>query len=292
MMASALASSLKAHDGFDLDDVAQRYYDWRKVTFDCGSQTGGSLSKLSQNNSPEDCGRLYWEQGGKRSAGNGSLMRTAPIGVFFHKYFEDIVKVSLYDSAITHFDPRCMLACAAMNAAIGLCVRLAEEPLDPADIAAEAEKALVYGAELLTIQYPEYEGYIKNAGQDLVTDLMLATMDDPLLYGSKPQTPEAWRGTELDIHVQQGFVRVAFRLAFWELRHAPSFEAGLIDAVNRGADSDTNGAICGMLLGAFYGFDSIPPQWRDTVLNCDPGGALGKGSMFHPLRLMELADAA
>ena len=31
-------------------------------------------------------------------------------------------------------------------------------------------------------------------------------------------------------------VRTTFRLAFWELFHAPHFEAGLIDVVNRGGD--------------------------------------------------------
>ena len=35
-------------------------------------------------------------------------------------------------------------------------------------------------------------------------------------------------------------MRVAFRLAFWHLAHTPSYEAALIDTVNRGGDADTN----------------------------------------------------
>jgi ADP-ribosylglycohydrolase len=63
----------------------------------------------------------------------------------------------------------------------------------------------------------------------------------------------------------QGFVRVAFRLAFWELMHAPDFASGLIDCVDRGGDADTNGAIAGSLLGSYFGQDAIPPEWRDQV---------------------------
>lgn len=41
-----------------------------------------------------------------------------------------------------------------------------------------------------------------------------------------------------------------------------SFEAILIDVVNRGGDADTTGAIAGMLAGAYYGVAAIPPRWQ------------------------------
>jgi ADP-ribosyl-[dinitrogen reductase] hydrolase len=284
MEAAALATSLKACDGFDLDDVAQKYYDWRKVTFDIGGQTSGSLSALGNGIPPDESGRYCWERGGSHAAGNGSLMRTAPIGVFFCDDLEAIVKVSLYDSGITHFDPRCMLACAAMNAAIGLRVRT-DGVLTPKDLTREAYKGLVLAADIMISQNPYLKDKIHSALRDLENDLTLATQADPWLYGTGDIA-----GTALDMLGQQGFVRVAFRLAFWELHHAPSFEAGLIDCVNRGGDSDSNGAICGMLLGAFYGDAGIPTRWSSVVLSCDPPGALGKNGSFHPARLMELAE--
>lgn len=40
-----------------------------------------------------------------------------------------------------------------------------------------------------------------------------------------------------------------------------SFSETLIDVVNRGGDSDTTGAIAGMLAGAYYGYDAIPKRW-------------------------------
>jgi ADP-ribosyl-[dinitrogen reductase] hydrolase len=42
---------------------------------------------------------------------------------------------------------------------------------------------------------------------------------------------------------------------------ARTFEECVVGAVNQGADADTTGAICGMLAGAYYGMESIPPRW-------------------------------
>lgn len=40
-----------------------------------------------------------------------------------------------------------------------------------------------------------------------------------------------------------------------------TFEECLVDVVNRGGDADTTGAIAGMLAGAYYGVDALPPRW-------------------------------
>lgn len=40
-----------------------------------------------------------------------------------------------------------------------------------------------------------------------------------------------------------------------------SFRDCLIETVNQGGDADTTGAIVGMLAGATYGLDEIPPDW-------------------------------
>lgn len=40
-----------------------------------------------------------------------------------------------------------------------------------------------------------------------------------------------------------------------------TFEEAIIDAVNRGGDADTIGAITGGLAGAWYGYNNIPDRW-------------------------------
>ncbi|OFZ81390.1 MAG: hypothetical protein A2583_05815 [Bdellovibrionales bacterium RIFOXYD1_FULL_53_11] len=37
-------------------------------------------------------------------------------------------------------------------------------------------------------------------------------------------------------------------------------------AVNLGEDTDTTGAICSQLAGAYYGLDGIPPEWVEKLV--------------------------
>ena len=62
----------------------------------------------------------------------------------------------------------------------------------------------------------------------------------------------------------------AFQNALFQLLHAESLEAGVIDTVMRGGDTDTNAAICGALLGAVYGREAVPSRWANRVLTCRP----------------------
>ena len=74
-------------------------------------------------------------------------------------------------------------------------------------------------------------------------------------------------------HRSMGWVLIAWQNALWQLCHAVNLEEGVVDTVRRGGDTDTNAAICGALLGAVYGQDSIPAQWREALLNCRPAAS-------------------
>jgi ADP-ribosyl-[dinitrogen reductase] hydrolase len=58
-----------------------------------------------------------------------------------------------------------------------------------------------------------------------------------------------------------GFIADTLRTVFQSLFATDGFEAALIDVVNRGGDSDTTGAILGMVAGALYGPASLPTRW-------------------------------
>lgn len=58
-----------------------------------------------------------------------------------------------------------------------------------------------------------------------------------------------------------GFLPDTLRAVFQAFSRTDSFEAALLDVVNRGGDADTTGAILGFLAGALYGVDAIPPRW-------------------------------
>jgi ADP-ribosylglycohydrolase len=90
-------------------------------------------------------------------------------------------------------------------------------------------------------------------------------------------------------------VLTAFRNALWQLLHAPNFEAGIVDTVMRGGDTDTNAAICGALLGSIYGSKAVPVQWTEALFSCRPSA--GKSGVkrprpecFWPVDVLDLAE--
>ena len=64
-----------------------------------------------------------------------------------------------------------------------------------------------------------------------------------------------------------------------------------MDVVNRGGDADTNAAVTGALLGAFWGEQAIPRRWRDAVLGALDGRQGPFADTYHPRRLLPLVDA-
>ncbi|HSN14434.1 MAG TPA: ADP-ribosylglycohydrolase family protein [Anaeromyxobacteraceae bacterium] len=279
-MAVCLATSLLAMGGFDAEDVAARYVEWGRVAFDAGTQTREALAQLERGTPPLEAGRAVWLAAtGRPPAANGSLMRTAPIGVRFARDPRARMAASLRDSAITHFDPRCQFACVALNAAIA--AALTQRPTEPLAL---FEQAI---AELIRATAPfartrSVSAHVRRAAVDaILEDMNLALEPDPRLYDS-----------EVHLLETQGFVRVALRLAFWELFQAPSFEAALVDVVNRGGDADTNAAVTGALLGAFWGEEAIPERWRTAVLGALEGQDGPFADTYHPRRLLALAEVA
>lgn len=57
----------------------------------------------------------------------------------------------------------------------------------------------------------------------------------------------------------------ALAIGIWCALTAPSFELGVINAVNHSGDSDSTGLIAGHLLGIQYGPAAIPARWLDGL---------------------------
>jgi ADP-ribosylglycohydrolase len=88
---------------------------------------------------------------------------------------------------------------------------------------------------------------------------------------------------------------IAFQNALYQLLHAPSLEAGVVDTIMRGGDTDTNAAISGALLGAVCGREAIPAQWLDCLQNCRPEAGHPRvrhprPECFWPVDVLELAE--
>jgi ADP-ribosyl-[dinitrogen reductase] hydrolase len=277
-MATCLCLSLVDEKGFDVEAVAASYVRWSRLAFDAGYQTRAALSRIARGTPAVEAGRRVWIEKGRAAAGNGSLMRTAPIAVAYAHRPGRRRAVSMVDSAITHFDPRCQLACAAFNAALAAAIG-GPPGVGAAAMLAAARDELGEAAGWMVNACPGEGDLVEAALEDLRGDLAAAESDEPELYSR-----------ELHLHHMMGFVRVAFRLAFWHLVHTDEPVAALIDTVNRGGDADTNGAIVGALLGACHGEEALPAQWRQLVLNALRGEKSPFAVEYHPRQLLVLLE--
>ena len=135
---------------------------------------------------------------------------------------------------------------------------------------------LASALDALNVQLVSQRTAVDKAALMLRRDLAVASTRDPALYSD-------------DVHLQnqQGYVRVAFRLAFWHLTHTTTIETALVDTANRGGDADTNCAIVGALLGARDGEQAIPGIWRRRVLEALQTEVTPLSTTYHPRHFME-----
>lgn len=321
-LAVCLARSLAERGELDAADVAERYVAWQAEAFDIGTQTRAALHAIEQTGSTAG-GMIAWRQSAHQAAGNGSLMRTTPIAIAMGRTAADspslslaiasrvanVIDASIADSMLTHADPRCMLACAAHNVAIVMA--LASDEADPVArgraMVAAARDGVNEGARRLTALWTAgvstssddevtLEGIdveigdvddaelalVEKARVELLHDLDKALADNPEVYGEDHE----------DMHLYQraGFVRLAFRLAFWHAAHTPTWKAALVDIASRGGDADTNAAIAGALVGARDGASAIPQVWIDRVLAAKQPGSAEWAEAHHPKHLLALVE--
>jgi ADP-ribosylglycohydrolase len=173
------------------------------------------------------------------SQSNGAMMRISPLGIWCVRHmnendgFQTIARLAAEDAKITHPNKVCIDANILYVNAIAEAIKNPQTP------------QMLY---------------------DKIADWTERPDADPTLR----ETVEAARFSPPNYTKNKGLVLIAFQNALYQLLHAPSFEEALVDTVMRGGDTDTNAAICGALLGAVYGLEAIPEQWREAVLNCKP----------------------
>lgn len=77
-----------------------------------------------------------------------------------------------------------------------------------------------------------------------------------------------------------GYVLAALAVAGAALRTAQSAEEALTWAINLGGDADTNGAVAGALLGASFGADALPEQWRTGLEGANELAGFGRALLL------------
>lgn len=236
-LALCLAESL-IENGWDKRAQLDRYVRWMEEgylasngrCFDIGYTTSYSLDRYKRTGL-SDTDRIQ-----DTSAGNGSLMRLAPVPMYYARDPVNAVEKSGESSKTTHGAPAAVDACRYMG-------------------------GLIYGAlngepkrHLLSVKYAPVPGYW--------IDNHLNPGIDEIACGSyKEKNPPDIKGT--------GHVVRALEAALWAFYNSETYREGLLMAVNLGDDADTTGAIFGQLAGAYYGLEKIPRKWRAKIAKRD-----------------------
>ena len=233
-------------DGVDLgssgglDRIAGRFLDWAKSgPPDMGVQTRAVLGDGRRDRGPglgarlAGRARLVHERSG-RTAGNGALMRTAPVGVA-HVHDRGWVRsrAARAVAELTHADPLAGDSCVIWTEAVSTAIRSGTTDGVRAGVELLPEGRRAAWAEWLTQAENRPAGSFCPNGFT-VTALQAA-------YAAV-------------LVAQRGGGSPADR-----------FVAGIEAAVRVGDDTDTVAAIAGGLLGALYGYEVIPQRWTSRL---------------------------
>ena len=233
-MALCLATSLLESGGFDPVDQMGRYLRWFRQgylsstgrCFDIGDTTSGSLERFERTGEPY-CGPVD-----PTSASNGSLMRLAPVPMFFAGDAREAIDRSADSSRTTHGAVEAVDACRYFAGLLVGALRGVDKET------------------LLSEHYSLVEG--------LWDEAPLAPKIAAIAAGSfKHKQPPEIRGT--------GYVVDTLEAVLWAFFHTEDFREGALKVVNLGDDTDTTGAIFGQIAGTHYGAESIPVEWRQRL---------------------------
>jgi len=230
-LALCLAESLIEKQGFDAQDQMERYVRWYREghlsstgrCFDIGNATSSALRRFEQTGEP------FSGSTDPHSAGNGSIMRLAPIPMFYHSETDQAIRYAGESSRTTHGTQECVDACR-------LYALMLVKALD-----GKSKEEILLGHDntmLLPRRFP-------------------AKVYD-IAYGGYTTKIEAEiRGS--------GYVVESLEAALWCFHRTDTFRDAILRAVNLGDDADTTAAVCGQIAGAYYGESGIPASWLEKV---------------------------
>jgi ADP-ribosyl-[dinitrogen reductase] hydrolase len=229
-MALCLAESLVECNGFDARDQMDRYVRWwrdghhssKGECFDIGGTTRRALARYTRTGDP------FAGSTDPQTAGNGSLMRLAPVAMFFADRAEEGIAACGESSRTTHAAVEAIDACRYFG---GLLIGAMQGA--PKD-------------ELLSPLYTPAPGEWERRP---LTSKIAGVASGSFARKAPPEI----RGS--------GYVVESLEAALWAFSTTNDFRDGCLAAVNLGDDADTTAAIYGQIAGAVYGEKAIPAKW-------------------------------
>lgn len=228
-MALCLADSLLACNGFDAADQMARYKRWIDSGYrSCKAHPIGiGKTVLQALMRYQRCGEAFCGSSDPRSAGNGALMRLAPIPLFYANDIALTRHFAIESSRTTHAAPECLAASELFAELLHFALHGNLTPGEPLPVTSKST-------------WPE--------------------SIQALAAGSfRSKSYEELRGS--------GYVVESLEAALWCWDRGENYKSAILLAVNLGDDADTTAAICGQLAGATHGLSNIPTEWRDKLVS-------------------------
>ena len=229
-MALCLASSL-VEVGFEPRDQMLRYCRWwdegylssNGRCFDIGNTVASALSRFKRTGEP------YSGSTDPNSAGNGCIMRLAPVPMYFYPDYRSALMYAGESSRTTHAAQECIAASRLFGSML----------FKALDGRSKAE--ILYG-----------EHFPQGTSTKLSDRLAEIAQGG---YRDKPV--EKIRGS--------GYVVDCLEAALWCFERTENYRDAVLMAVNLGQDTDTTAAVCRQIAGAYYGETGIPPAWVEKL---------------------------
>jgi ADP-ribosylglycohydrolase len=224
-----------------LTAIARRFRDWYDShPPDIGNQTRAVLDAVGADPTGSAMTATSYDLHARtgHTAGNGSLMRTAPVAL---PYLDDpagLVEAARTISALTHYDTRALDACALWSLAI--------------------RHAILHG-EL------DVRAGLDHLGADAAA-YWKERLDEAEASEPERFRPNGWVVGAL----QAAWSAIVHTPVPTDLPAGRHLVDSLATAIGIGDDTDTVAAIAGALLGACYGVSTVPAEWR-RVLRGYPG---------------------
>lgn len=241
-IAEVAATGADLRDAWAQDAIVARWRDWSYTAKDVGIQTGSVLQaatrdgNITAERARVESAKLHARSG--RTAGNGSLMRTAPVALAYLDDEAAMVSAARAISELTHYDPDAGDACVLWCCAISHAVRSGQ---------LDVRRGL---------------RHIDSSRRDLwLTRLDEAESSHPVAFPNNGWVVAALQAAWSAIAITAVPVDDPNTGVF----RADHLRLALDAAVRCGNDTDTVAAIAGALLGAAYGASAVPLEWRMLV---------------------------
>jgi poly(ADP-ribose) glycohydrolase ARH3 len=238
-MTIAVAESLIARGGFDGEETAACLAASCDGKRSYGPGVYSVLQSLRRGVPWQEAGtRLF---GGEGSLGNGGAVRIAPVALLYHDAAPACLrKYAELCASITHTHPLGKEGAALLAAAI--IAALHRDVSQPFDAAAYLRELYAFVSPSATV-YRDALGTIHR------------------LLERNPTHREIADTLGCRIEAPQSIPTAIYAFA----AHPHSFREAVLFAIRVGGDTDTIGAMCGAIAGAYHGAAAIPPEWLRVV---------------------------